>query len=58
MSNAFNVGDKVMTTKGLGCVVYRRLAPPDFNRVVVYSVKLDGVSHSGEIFSADELSKP
>jgi hypothetical protein len=57
MDEQFDVNQNVMTPRGPGKVVYRRMGAPDYTRVVVYSVKLEGVNHSGAIFSVDEVKK-
>jgi hypothetical protein len=63
----FDKGDRVMTPGGAGTVVYKRMAPPDFFEVDVYSVCLDTrkaetekppfPSYSGTIYKA-EMVKP
>lgn len=45
-------GDRVRTPRGAGVVVYRRMAPPSYAEVEVYSVKLDGVEHVGVLYAA------
>lgn len=52
---SFQQGDRVMTPRGAGVVVYRRMAPPDWVRVGAYSVKLDGVDHTGVIYGPESV---
>lgn len=55
----FGSGDKVMTPGGPGVVQYCRMAPPDFLKVAVYSVKLDTAIHNpnynGSLYPADQV---
>jgi hypothetical protein len=52
----FTAGDRVLTSKGLGEVVYRRMQPPDYREAVVYSVRLDGQEQErGTVFGAAEV---
>jgi len=53
-------GNRVMTPEGLGTVVYRRMAPPDFKEPASYCVRLDALmsgpeyrlSYTGTIYPA------
>ena len=38
---SFDVGDRVITTKGPGVVSYRRMLPPNYVEVATYSIILD-----------------
>jgi hypothetical protein len=59
----FDKGDRVITPQGVGTVVYKRMKPPTFGEVDVYSVCLDHKkaeteqppfpSYTGTIFKAD-----
>lgn len=57
----YDKGDRVITPHGPGSVVYKRMAPPTFSEVAVYSVKLDShkgePSYSGTIFQAEHVKK-
>lgn len=44
----FDKGDRVMTHLGPGTVVYKRMAPPSFSEVEVYSVCLDSKKEASE----------
>ena len=52
----FNQGDRVIVTLSntskTGVVQYKRMKPPEFREVECYSVKLDGVNHTGTIVPA------
>jgi len=60
----FNKGDRVTTHLGPGTVVYKRMKPPTFSEVEVYSVCLDHKkaesekppfsSYSGTIVKAED----
>lgn len=61
----FNSGDRVVTPRGAGAVVYRRMrncgcaafsGHDCFGQVAAYSVKLDGVNHTGVIYGPEQLS--
>lgn len=51
----FDKGDRVVTPRGAGVVVYRRMQAPTYSEVSVYSVKLDGVAHEGAVYRAAEV---
>ena len=55
----FDTGDRVMTPHGPGEVVSKRMAPPTFSEVQVYSVCLDSKkgqgTYTGTIFKADQV---
>ncbi len=61
----FDKGDRVMTHLGPGTVVYRRMKPPTYGEVEVYSVCLDSKkaqseqppfpSYTGTIVKAEEV---
>lgn len=63
----FDKGDRVMTPLGPGAVAYRRMAPPTYSEVEVYSVCLDSKkaesekppfpSYTGTIFKADQVKE-
>lgn len=58
----FCQGDRVRTPQGAGTVAYARMAPPTFNDVEVYSVKLDREAerrptYQGTIFAAADVAK-
>lgn len=50
------VGDRVKTPRGLGVIVYQRMRPPAFAEVEAYSVKLEGVSHTGVMYAPESLT--
>jgi hypothetical protein len=47
MKEIFEPGDEVMTPGGSGRVAYKRMAPPTYSEVDVYSVRLDKDWHPG-----------
>ncbi len=61
----FDKGDRVMTHLGPGTVVYKRMKPPTFSEVEVYSVCLDHrkaesekppfPSYTGTIIKAEDV---
>jgi hypothetical protein len=61
----FDKGDRVMTHLGAGTVVYKRMAPPTYSEVDVYSVCLDArkaaseqppfPSYTGTIVKAEDV---
>lgn len=52
----FTQGDRVLTPQGLGEVVYRRMAPPDYREAAAYSVRLDGQEgERGTVFGAADV---
>lgn len=56
----FDKGDRVTTPGGPGKVVYRRMKPPTYSEVDVYSVKLDTTenpSYYGSLYPADKVEK-
>lgn len=65
MNKVFDKGDRVMTHLGPGEVVYKRMAPPTYSEVEVYSVRLDSKkaaseqppfpSYTGTIVKADQV---
>jgi len=61
MSKQFDRGDSVMTPLGPGKVAYKRMEPPNYSEVAVYSVNLDTKAsdwgYSGTIFKADEVQE-
>ena len=53
-------GRRVRTPMGIGEVIYRRMAPPDYSRPECYSVLLDcerRPGYSGTIFPADKVEE-
>lgn len=67
MSKVFDKGDRVMTPGGPGEVVYKRMAPPTYSEVEVYSVCLDAKkaaseqppfpSYTGTIYKAEMVTE-
>ena len=59
--NMFDKGQRVVTPGGAGEVVYKRMAPPTYAEVDVYSVKLDArkgdPTYSGTIYKANQVQK-
>jgi hypothetical protein len=65
---SFDRGSRVTTPEGTGTVLYRRMRPPDYSEVEVYSVCLDSKKaeserppfpfYSGTIFSAEDCQVP
>lgn len=61
----FDKGDRVMTPGGAGAIVYKRMAPPTYAEVEVYSVCLDSKkaesekppfpSYTGTIVKAEDV---
>lgn len=63
---SFEERDRVMTPEGAGSIVYRRMAPPNYNEVEAYSVCLDSkkeasekppfASYTGTVYPAEKVS--
>lgn len=56
----FDRGDRVSTPDGFGTVQYRRMLPPNYSDVEVYSVRLDrkaegSSSYTGTIYKAADV---
>ena len=58
---AFDSGDRVMTTKGVGTIVYKRMLPPNYVEAATYSVLLDNKkdepNYVGSLFIAYEVKE-
>jgi len=57
----FDLGQRVVTPDGSGEVAYRRMTPPNYCEVDVYSVKLDSKkdhpTYSGTIYKSAQVHK-
>jgi len=55
----FIKGDRVMTPQGPGEIVYKRMKPPTYGEVDVYSVCLDSKkgqgTYTGTIYKAEQI---
>lgn len=60
ITKEFDVGERVTTPGGKGTVAFRRMAPPNYSRVMMYSVILDKMRHRstyrGTSYQAVEIS--
>jgi hypothetical protein len=60
MAETLEAGDRCSCPGGLGTIVYKRMAAPDYTHVAVYSVKLDNGVYTngttGSIYPASEVS--
>lgn len=55
--SGFDAGDRVMTPRGPGVIVYRTMKAPSYSEPKAYSVKLDGVVHTGVMYSAAKVQR-
>jgi hypothetical protein len=58
----FDRGDRVITPGGTGSIIFKRMKPPTFGEVDVYSVRLDSRAkedpfYSGTIYEAEMVKE-